>query len=58
MHTYLVPLLHGFEKGRNPENAFWMKKYMKDQFEFYGVKTPERRAMMKSFMKEWPSSCE
>jgi 3-methyladenine DNA glycosylase AlkD len=53
MHTYLAPLLHGFEKGMNPENAFWMKKYMKDQFEFYGVKTPERRAMMKSFMKEY-----
>jgi 3-methyladenine DNA glycosylase AlkD len=30
-----------------------MKKYMKDQFEFYGVKTPERRAMMKSFLKEY-----
>jgi 3-methyladenine DNA glycosylase AlkD len=53
MHTYLAPLLHGFEKGRNPENAFWMKKYMKDQFEFYGIKTPERRAMLKSFMKEY-----
>ena len=53
MHTYIKPLLSGFESGKNPENAFWMKKYMKDQFEFYGVKTPERRAMMKSFLKEY-----
>ena len=53
MHTYIKPLLTGFESGKNPENAFWMKKYMKDQFGFYGVKTPERRAMMKSFLKEY-----
>ena len=53
MNTYIKPLLSGFESGKNPENAFWMKKYMKDQFEFYGVKTPERRAMMKSFLKEY-----
>jgi 3-methyladenine DNA glycosylase AlkD len=60
MHRYLKPLLSGFESGKNPENAFWMKKYMKGQFEFYGVKTPERRAMMKSFMKEYglPSANE
>ena len=53
MHKYLKPLQAGFESGKNTENAFWMKKYMKDQFEFYGVKTPERRAMLKSFMKEY-----
>ena len=53
MHTYLKPLLSGFEAGKNEENAFWMKKYMKDQFEFYGVKTPERRAMLKFFLKEY-----
>jgi 3-methyladenine DNA glycosylase AlkD len=53
MHKYLKPLLHDLESGRNPDNAFWMKKYMKDQFEFYGVKTPERRIMIKAFLKEY-----
>jgi 3-methyladenine DNA glycosylase AlkD len=53
MRSYLFPLLSDFEAGRNPENAYWMKKYMKDQFEFYGVKTPERRAMVKSFLKKY-----
>jgi len=53
MLKYLEPLVQGFETGRNPENAFWMKKYMKDQFEFYGMKTPERRAMIKSFQKKY-----
>ncbi|MHA1280259.1 MAG: DNA alkylation repair protein, partial [Candidatus Helarchaeota archaeon] len=52
MHPYLIPLQNAFESGKNPENAFWMKKYMKDQFEFYGIKTPERRKILKSFLKE------
>jgi 3-methyladenine DNA glycosylase AlkD len=53
MHKYLEPLVNDFESGRNMENAFWMKKYMKDQFEFYGMKTPERRIMIKSFLKKY-----
>jgi 3-methyladenine DNA glycosylase AlkD len=53
MPSYLSPLLSDFEAGRNPENAYWMKKYMKNQFEFYGVKTPERKAMVKSFLKKY-----
>jgi 3-methyladenine DNA glycosylase AlkD len=53
MHSYLLPLLSDFEAGRNPENAFWMKKYMKNQFEFYGIKTPDRRVMLRSFLKNY-----
>ncbi|MDZ5471296.1 DNA alkylation repair protein [Bacillus sp. 31A1R] len=36
----------------NPANAVPMKKYMRDQFEFFGIKTPERRAILKDFVKE------
>jgi len=53
MHIYLKPMMVGFENGKNPENAFWMKKYMKNQFEFYGIKTPDRRTMLKSFLSEY-----
>ncbi len=53
MHQYLLPLLYDFEAVRNPEIAFWMKKYMKNQFEFYGIKTPERKVMFKSFLKKY-----
>jgi 3-methyladenine DNA glycosylase AlkD len=53
MHNYLEPLLKEIESAKNAENAYWMKKYMKDQFEFYGVKTPERRTMVKSFLKKY-----
>jgi len=53
MNTYLLPLLSDFETRRNPENAYWMKKYMKNQFEFYGIKTPDRRVLFKSFLKKY-----
>ncbi|RSK29227.1 DNA alkylation repair protein [Bacillus sp. HMF5848] len=29
-----------------------MKRYMRDQYEFFGVKTPERRGILKSFLLE------
>jgi len=29
------------------ENRFYMEKYMRNQFSFLGVKTPERRGVMK-----------
>ena len=36
----------------NPEDAIHMKAYMKDQFEFLGVKTPVRRQVSKIFFKK------
>ncbi len=36
----------------NPEDAIHMKAYMKDQFEFLGVKTPVRRKLSKVFFKK------
>ncbi|MBM7824823.1 3-methyladenine DNA glycosylase AlkD [Arcanobacterium pluranimalium] len=33
------------------ENAIGMQKYMRDQFAFLGVKTPERKAISKPFFK-------
>jgi 3-methyladenine DNA glycosylase AlkD len=50
-----VDLLEKIEEGlkplANPENAVPMKKYMKDKFEFLGVKAPPRRALAKSLHK-------
>ncbi len=34
-----------FEKHRNLDNASHMAKYMRNQFDFYGIKTPERRSI-------------
>ncbi len=34
-----------FEENKNEENAFQMARYMKDQFSFYGIKTPLRKSL-------------
>lgn len=39
-------------KNSNPKNATAMKKYMRDQFEFLGIKSPDRRSITKEILKE------
>lgn len=51
-NNYIRPLKEIFEANANPENAGPMKRYMRDQFEYYGIKTPERRDLTKEFLKE------
>ncbi len=51
--TYLQPLLKQYEENRDPVRASQMKKYMKDQYNFYGIGTPARRAMMSAHIKEY-----
>lgn len=41
-----------FEANRNEDNAVPMKKYMRDQFLFLGIKTPERKQILKEFFQE------
>ena len=36
----------------NPDDAVAMKAYMKNKFEFLGVKTPARRKLTKTFLKQ------
>lgn len=40
----------------NPDDAVAMKAYMKNKFEFLGVKTPARRKLTKTFLKQQPNS--
>lgn len=49
---YLEPLLRQYEHSRDPVRAVQMKKYMKDQFDFYGIGTPARRAMISAHIRE------
>ena len=53
VHPYLQPLLLQYEASRDTERASHMKKYLKDQFEFYGISTPARRTMMSAHIKEY-----
>ncbi|NQU35659.1 MAG: DNA alkylation repair protein [Bacteroidetes bacterium] len=49
---YLLPLVESFEKNANPEIAVQMKQYMRNQFDFYGIKSPERKEIYKEFKKD------
>ncbi len=52
MHPYISPLATLFQQHANPAQAAPMKKYMRDQFEYVGIKTPERRELQKQFYEE------
>lgn len=51
--AYLHALIRQYENNRDPVRAAQMKKYMKDNFEFYGIRTPDRRGMMSAHIKEF-----
>ena len=54
MESFNLPSLENlFRENANPENAFFMSKYMKDKFSFLGIKSPERRTLTRSFFKNF-----
>ena len=53
MNDYLAPLVTLFEQHANPKQAKPMAKYMRDQFPFLGLKSPQRTALFKQFMAEF-----
>jgi 3-methyladenine DNA glycosylase AlkD len=50
MLKYAAELKSLFEKHANPSQAAPMKKYMRDQFEYLGIKTPQSKLLMKEFI--------
>ena len=52
MDAYLQTLKTLFEQQANAENAVPMKKYMRNQFEFLGIKSPKQKALVKQFVAE------
>ena len=53
MHPYIKPLKKLFEQNADPAQAPAMKKYMRDQFEYLGIKTPQSAALQKEFYDEY-----
>lgn len=53
-HPYLVEIKKIFEANADAVIAKGAKAYMLNQFEFYGIKTPLRRKLSKSFYKTHP----
>ena len=49
MHPYVTSLKTLFEQNADPTRAGPMKKYMRDQFEYLGIKTPQNAALQKQF---------
>jgi len=52
MHNYIKPLVKLFNANVNPANAEPMAKYMKNLFPYLGIKTPKRKELFRSFIKE------
>ncbi|MEM9907417.1 MAG: DNA alkylation repair protein [Cyanobacteria bacterium P01_D01_bin.44] len=50
MDSYLRSLRTHFEQHAHPENVPAMEKYMRNQFKFLGIKTPEHNALFKQFI--------
>ncbi len=50
MNAYSQSLEAEFEKAANPQLSKEMAAYMRNQFAFLGIKTPERRNIQKAFL--------
>lgn len=50
MKDFITTLSAEFKKNANATIASGQKAYMRDQFEFYGIKTPKRREKQKPFL--------
>lgn len=48
----LLDLIDELERNGNAEKAVQMKAYMRDQFEFLGIPTPERKSICKPYFAE------
>ncbi len=49
---YVNQLVQVFEANRDAENAVPMKRYMRDQFDYYGIKSPLRKELLRQFLIE------
>lgn len=52
MHLYVISLKSLFEEHANPSQAAPMKKYMRDQFDYLGIKTPQSKILMREMLSK------
>ncbi len=53
MHPYVVSVKALFEQNANPAQAGPMKKYMRDQFDYLGIKSPQFKILFKQQIAEY-----
>jgi len=49
VRSYIVSLQKLLSQNVHPENSIHMKRYMKDQFEFFGINSVERKELTRKF---------
>lgn len=52
MHPYTLSLKALFEENADPAKAGPMKKYMRDQYEYLGIKSPQAATLLSGHIKE------
>jgi 3-methyladenine DNA glycosylase AlkD len=52
LHLYTLSLKTRFEKNADLSKAAPMKKYMRDQFEYLGIKSPQGALLLREHIKE------
>ena len=48
--NYIKGITELFASAKDESNAYFMKKYMKNLFDFFGIKAPERKDLTKKFI--------
>ncbi len=49
---YISLIINSFSSHANQKDAIPMKRYMKNQFEFFGIQSKQRRKLQREFMKK------
>jgi 3-methyladenine DNA glycosylase AlkD len=52
MHSYVLSLKNLFEQNTNPAQAEPMKKYMRNQFEYLGIKSPQVSGLLREHIHD------
>lgn len=52
-HEYVLPLHAAFTEAANPGDAAFMKKYMLNQFEYFGIRSAQQKEIRRRFFKEY-----
>lgn len=53
MNTYIQTLHLAFQEKANPEIAAGQKAYMRNQFEYFGIKSPEQKIVRREFIMKY-----
>ena len=56
MSQFIPAITEALRDLADADNAFWMRKYMREKYPFLGVKKPERQEVFKHLYKQYGSS--